>query len=205
MKSDNKNRFEIAKEIFHEHDGLLRTSQALDLGIAPATLYEMRDEGDLIQESFGVYRLAESSPLNYPDLVTISIRVPDAVICLISALSHYGLTTQVPDKVYFALPRGTKTPRIDQPPIDVVHMSPESYQAGIESHALDDKKVNMYSPEKTIADCFKFRNKIGEDVAIEALKDYFRQPQPDVDLLMKYARIDRVDKIILPYVKGELA
>ena len=152
-----------------------------------------------------MYRLAESSPLNYPDLVTISIRVPDAVICLISALSFYGLTTQVPDKVYFALPRGTKTPRIDQPPIDVVHMSPESYQAGIESHTLDDKKVNMYSPEKTIADCFKFRNKIGEDVAIEALKDYFRQPQPDVDLLMKYARIDRVDKIILPYVKGELA
>ena len=182
MKSDNKNRFEIATEIFHEHDGLLKTSQALDLGIAPTTLYEMRDEGDLIQESFGVYRLAESSPLNYPDLVTISIRVPNAVICLISALSYYGLTTQVPDKVYFALPRGTKTPRIDQPPIDVVHMSPE-----------------------TIADCFKFRNKIGEDVAIEALKDYFRQPQPDVDLLMKYARIDRVDKIILPYVKGELA
>lgn len=205
MTSKDKNRFDIAKEIFHEHDGLLRTSQALDLGIAPATLYQMRDDGELIQESLGIYRLAETSPLNYPDLVTVSLRVPKAVVCLISALAYHGLTTQVPEKVYFALPRGTKTPRIDQPPIDVIHISLDSYNAGIETHTMDNKKVDIYSPEKTIADCFKFRNKIGENVAIEALKDYFRQPSPDVNLVMHFARIDRVEKVILPYVKGELA
>ena len=205
MTPENKNRFEAAEETFQKHDGLLRTSQALDLGIAPKTLYELRDQGKIIQESLGVYRLAEIEPLNYPDLVTIAIRVPKAVICLLSALSYHGLTTQIPGTVNIALPRGTKTPRIDNPPIDTVHLSGNSYQAGIQTHILDGKEVEIYNPEKTVADCFKFRTKIGEDVAIEALKDYFRQPQPDVDLLMKYSRIDRIDRIILPYVKGELA
>lgn len=197
--------FEHAIETFQKNDGLLRTSKALDLGIAPKTLYEMRDRGKIIQESLGVYRLAEREPLNHPDLITIAIRVPKAVICLLSALSYHGLTTQIPGKVNITLPRGTKTPRIDHPPIDAIHLSGKSYKAGIQTHILDGKDVKIYSPEKTVADCFKFRTKIGEDVAIEALKDYFRQPQPDVDLLLKYARIDRVDKIILPYVKGELA
>ena len=204
MKSNNKDRFEIAKEIFRKNDGLLRTSQALDFGIAPPTLYEMRDKGIIVQESIGIYRLASTPPLSYPDLVTISLKVPKAVICIISALSYYGLTTQIPNKVYFALPRGTKKPNIDHPPITVVHLSPKSYEAGIATLILDGKSVHMYSPEKTVVDCFKFRGKIGEDIAIEALIDYLRQPNSNINLLMEYAKINRVKNIILPYIKGEL-
>lgn len=113
MNNELPGRYQTAKQIFREHHGLLRTSQALDLGIAPATLYEMRDQGILIQESLGLYRLASTLPLNYPDLVSIAMKVPKAVIALTSALAYYGLTTQIPSQVWFALPRGTKKPKLN--------------------------------------------------------------------------------------------
>ena len=203
MKDELTDRYQAAKQIFREHDGLLRTSQALDLGIAPPTLYEMRDRGLLIRESLGLYRLASAEPLNYPDLVTIAMKVPRAVVALTSALAYYGLTTQIPSRVWFALPRGTKKPRIEHPPIAVVHMSHRSYQAGIITIQLDGKDVQIYSQEKTVADCFKFRGRIGEEIAIEALKDYLGQQEIKINTLMEYAKINRVDQVMLPYLKSE--
>lgn len=190
------------KKIFADHNGILRASTAIELGVPKHVLYEMAKTGELVREGQGIYRLSESDPLGNPDLVQISLRVPRAVFCLISALYFHELTTQVPHFVYFALPRDVKTPRIQYPPIRVFHFSEEPYQAGIEEHKLDGVKVKIYNREKTIADCFKFRQKVGLDVAIEAIKDYLHQPRPNVSLLMEYARVDRIEKVMRPYLEA---
>jgi len=189
------------KKIFSEHNGILRASKAIKLGVPQHVLYDMVRSGALVREAQGIYRLSDSDPLGNPDLVNISLRVPRAVFCLISALYFHELTTQIPHSVYFALPRDVKTPKVYHPPVEVFHYSHESYKAGIVEHELDRVKVRIYDREKTIADCFKFRNKVGMDVALEALKDYFAGSNPNVSLLMKYARINRVEKVMRPYLE----
>lgn len=192
------------KKIFKDHHGILRASTAVELGIPRHMLYEMVKSGELVREAQGIYRLSETKPLGNPDLVQISLRVPRAVICLISALYFHELTTQIPHSVYFALPRDVKTPKIQYPPISVFHFSEAPYRAGIIEHQLDGVKVNIYDREKTVADCFKFRQKVGMDVALEALKDYIRQPKINVSQLLKYAKVNRVEKIMRPYVEALL-
>jgi predicted transcriptional regulator of viral defense system len=192
------------KKIFAERSGILRASTAIELGVPQHILYEMVESGELVREAQGIYRLSESDPLGNPDLVNLSLRVPRAVFCLISALYFHELTTQIPHSVYFALPRDVKTPKIQYPPTRVFHYSDASYQVGIVEHELDGVKVKIYDREKTIADCFKFRNKVGMDVALEAVKDYLRQPTINISLLLKYARINRVEKIMRPYLEALL-
>ena len=192
------------KKIFAEHNGILRASKAIELGVPKHALYEMIKTGELVREAQGIYRLSETPMLGNPDLVNLSLRVPKAVFCLISALYFHELTTQIPHFVYFALPRDVKTPKIQHPPIRVFHYSHKSYQAGIVERELNGVKVKIYDREKTIADCFKFRQKVGIDIAIEAVRDYLRQPKVDVSLLMKYARINRVEKIMRPYLEALL-
>jgi len=143
-------------------------------------------------------------PLSNPDFVQVALRVPDSIICLISALNFHQLTTQIPYRVYIALPQKVKPPRLEYPPLDIVYLSPKPYLAGIEEHTLDRFPVRIYSREKTVADCFKFRNKIGLDIALEALKDYVRQPGRDIPKILEFARINRVEKIIRPYLQGAL-
>lgn len=190
------------KKIFTDHSGILRASKAIDLGVPKHVLYKMVESGELVREAQGIYRLSGTPMPGNPDLVNVSLRVPKAVICLISALYFYELTTQIPHSIYFALPRDVKTPKIQHPPIWAFHYSKESYQAGIVEHDLDGVKVKIYDREKTIADCFKFRQKVGMDVAIEAVKDYLRQPKVNVTLLLKYARINRVEKVMRPYLEA---
>jgi predicted transcriptional regulator of viral defense system len=196
--------FVTAEKIFRENNGILRTSQAKKLGIDEPILVQMCEGGLLVKEARGLYRLADLPPLSNPDLVQITIRVPNSVTCLISALNYHQLTTQIPYRVYIALPRETKAPRIEYPPLDIIYLSNKPYFAGIEEHILDGVQVHIYSREKTIADCFKFRNKIGLDIALEALKDYLRQPDRDLGELLRCAQVNRVDKIMQPYLKGAL-
>jgi predicted transcriptional regulator of viral defense system len=191
-----------AKKLFKRHGGLLRTSQALRLGVHPRTLYRMRDEGVLEQLERGLYRLAELPPLGDPDLVAVALKVPGAVICLVSALAYHELTTQVPHEVHIALPRGTEPPRLKQPPVRIFWFAGPAFAQGIETHKVDNISVRIYSPEKTLADCFKYRNKIGLDVAVEALRLYRSKRRPRVGELMHYARICRVEKIIRPYLEA---
>jgi predicted transcriptional regulator of viral defense system len=190
------------KKIFAAHYGILRASTAIELGVPKHILYEMVKTGELIREAQGIYRLSESEPLGNPDLVPISLRVPRAVICLISALYFHELTTQIPHEVYFALPRDVKTPKIEYPPIRVFHLSAKAYQTGIEEQLLDGVKVKIYDREKTVADCFKFREKIGLDVALEALHDYLKQPRSNISRLMQYAKTNRVEKVMRPYLEA---
>ena len=193
--------FQTAEEIFKQNNGILRTGKAKKLGINEVTLVQMCDDGLLVKESRGIYRLADLPPLSNPDFVQIAIRVPQAVICLISALNYHQLTTQIPYKVYIALPKDVKAPRIKHPPLDIVYLSQKPYAAGIEEIIFDGVPVRIYNREKTITDCFKFRNKIGLDIALEALKDYMHQPNRDIQKILKYARINRVEKIMTPYIQ----
>ena len=193
--------YRIAEEIFREHDGILRTAQAKRLGINERTLAEMVSDERLVRESRGVYRLADLPPMTHPDLVTVALRAPRAIFCLISALSFHNLTTQIPHRVWIALPQGTKPPRLAYPPLDMVWLTEGPYQAGVETYELDGVPVRIYSREKTVADCFKFRNKIGLDVALEALKDYMRLPDRDINKLVEYAKVDRVKAVMQPYLE----
>lgn len=190
--------------IFRQHGGALRTSEALRLGIHPRTLYAMRDSGILERLSRGLYRLADLPPLSDPDLVTVALRVPQSVFCLISALAYYELTTQVPHAVDIALRNGFGRPHIDYPPVRVFWFSGPAWSEGIENHQIDDIPVRIYSPEKSIADSFKYRRKIGLDVALEALKRYRQLPRFDVNQLLHYARICRVEKVMTPYLEALL-
>lgn len=164
----------------------------------------MRDSGALDAVSRGVYRLANSPPLSNPDLVIVGTRVPGGVICLISALAFYELTTQIPHEVHVALPRGAEEPRLDHPPIKTYRFTGQSFTEGVVTHELDGVIVRVYNPEKTLADCFKFRNKVGLDTVVEAIRFYRERKRVKVDDLMRYAAICRVKKIIRPYLEALL-
>lgn len=156
----------VAKEtealrLFREHGGVLRTSEALVLGVPSRVLYRLRDEGRLELLSRGVLRLVEGPELASPDLVAVAKRVPRGVVCLVSALHFHEMTLEVPHEVYVALPRGTKSPRIDAPPVRFFHFSGEAYSAGVREHDVGGHAVRVYEPAKTVADCFKMRNRIG--------------------------------------------
>jgi predicted transcriptional regulator of viral defense system len=194
--------FNKATRIFRIHNGLLHTSEAIRLGIAPRTLYAMRDNGRLQQVSRGIYRLAELRPLAYPDLVRVALRVSKGVICLISALAFHEVTTEIPHEVYVALPQKTEKPRLEYPPLRLFWYSPSSYRAGIEEHLLDEVPVKIYNLEKTIADCFKFRHKIGMEVVLEALKESLTERHCEIEQLLNYARINRVERIMRPYLEA---
>ncbi len=194
--------FRNAIQLFRKRGGILRTTAALALGIHPRTLYQMRDASILEPVSRGVYRLASLPPLGEPDLATVALRVPRAVVCLVSALSYHQMTTQVPREVQIALPRGTKSPVLQYPPIRVFRFSGAALTAGIETHRIDSVAVRIYGPEKTVADCFRFRNKIGIDVAIEALRLALEDKRMTAARILRYARICRVERIMLPYLEA---
>ncbi len=194
-----------ARKVFARHQGMVRTSEAIRLGVHPRTLYALRDRGDIEQVSRGFYRLCDKPALTNPDLVTVALRIPRAVICLISALAHHGLTTEVPHTIDVALPGHAQTPKLGGIPLRVFWYSEPSLSAGVQSVSIDAVAVRIYSPEKSIADCFKYRNKIGLDVAVQALRTYReRTRKPDVRLISKFARMNRVDKVMRPYLEDVL-
>ena len=194
---------EKAINIFQQHSGTLRTSQALRLGIAPRVLYALRDTGQIVEVTRGVYRLPDAPFIEHSDLVQVTQRIPKGIICLISALAFHNMTTQIPHQVYVALPLDAEKPRLAYPPVRLFWLSQASYSAGIEEHLLAGVTVRVYSREKTIADCFKYRNKIGLNVALESLKEGLGQGYKP-ETLLDFARIDRVEKTMRPYLEALL-
>ncbi|SRR6266571_2041741 len=202
---DRKTRgAEQAKGLFRRHGGVLSTSKAIRLGVHPRVLYGLRDSRALEPLSRGLYRLSEMSPLDHPDLVTVALRIPTGVVCLISALSFHELTTEIPHEVHVALTRGSERPRIVHPPVRFFWFGENTFGKGVETHKLDGLPVRIYSVEKTLADCFKFRNKIGLDTAIEALKLYRERRRLRIDALVEFARLCRVERVMRPYLEALL-
>ena len=198
----SNDRYERARELFLLHGGVLRTGKALELGVHPDTLYTMYDEGTVEKLSRGLFRLADLPPLGNPDLVAIAHKVPRGVVCLVSALAFHEMTTQIPHEIEVAIPRGAEPPRLDHPPVRSFWFSGRAFSEGIEQHKLEAATVRIYSPEKTIADCFKYRNKIGPDIAVEALKFYRESKSIRVGELIKFAKICRVEKVMWPYLEA---
>ncbi len=192
--------FEREIELFRQHGGGLRMAEALRLGINRKTLYAMRDDGVVVPVSRGVYRLAALDPLAHPDLVTVAKRVPQGVLCLISALSFHDLTTQ--HTIDVALKRGKTKPRLDYPPTRFFWFSGPAFDEGIETHELDGVRVRIYAPEKTLVDCFRYRNQIGMDVVLEALRLWRERRKKKLDVLLKYARMRHVERAMRPYLEA---
>lgn len=192
-------------EVFRSHNGILRTSEAIGLGIHPAHLYKLRDEGVLESLGRGVFRLTSMPEFSEPDLVLVAKRIPQAVICLTSALAYYELTTQIPHFVYVALPRTARLPQVSYPPLRCFWYSKDAYKDGIETISINGCTVKIYSIEKTLADCLKFRQKIGMDVVLEALKAYWKKGHTNLDKLYEYAKICRVEKILQPIIETILS
>ncbi len=193
-----------AEDVFKAAGGQLRMSQAIKQGISRYMLYKLRDDGVIEQVSRGVYRLANLPPLGNPDLVTVGLRFPNAIICLMSALSFHEMTTQIPHSVFVAVSRDSRPPKLDFPPLSVHRFSDQAFSEGFEEHEIDGVFVKIYNPEKTLADCFKFRNQIGMDVVLEALKLYKKRNKTDFLAVLKYAKICRVENVIRPYLEASL-
>ncbi len=193
-----------AASIFRERGGILRTTEAIRLGVHPRTLYAMRDSGVLERLGRGLYRLADLPPLGAPDLVTVALRVPDSVLCLLSALAIHEITTQIPHEVHIALRRGAEPPQLEHPPLRVFWFTGEAFTEGIETVEQDGVDVRVYGAAKSVADCFKYRNKLGLDVALEALKLYLSGKHGQPDEILRFARVCRVEKVIRPYIEALL-
>jgi predicted transcriptional regulator of viral defense system len=196
--------FDRAVKALRTQGGVLRTVEILKAGIHPRTLYAMRQAGIVRQLGRGLYRLAEHSEFSNPDLILVAKKVPKGIICLLSALSFHNLTTQIPHEIYLALRRGSEYPRVEYPPVRIFQMAEAAFCAGVETHAIDGASVRIYGPEKTIADCFKFRNRIGLDTAVEALRFYRERRKAKVSELLRYASVCRVTKVMQPYLEAIL-
>jgi len=204
MKNGKTDRVTKAISIFRDSGGILRTSQALAKGIHREILYGLRQMGKIVEISRGLYRLKEMPDLGAPDLITVSLRIPNGIICLISSLAFHDITTQIPHHVDIAIRSDSKLPKLDYPPIKTYWYPEKYFGIGVERHELDGQLVPIYCPERTIMDCFKYRNKIGLDVAVEALKLYHERGKMKTELLAEYARMNRVRKIVSPYIEALL-
>jgi len=182
--------------------GWLRASDLADAGVPRVMLTRMAASGQLERAARGLYRLPDSGSSEHEGLVTVASKVPQAVVCLLSALQFHGLTTQLPWQVWIAMPRGSHVPRLEYPPIRMVQFTGEAYTQGIETHERDGVKLHVYSVAKTVADCFKHRNKIGMDVALEALKDARAQGRASFDDLWRCAKVCRVSNVMRPYMEA---
>ncbi len=190
-------------EVLSRHGGLARTRDILASGVHSDTLYRMRDSGSIHCVSRGLYQLPNTQ-LDDPDIEAVLKKAPQGVVCLISALSLHEITTEIPHEVSIALQRGAEKPRIDYPPVRFFWMSGAAYSEGVETHAKGAAAIPVYCVEKTLADCFKYRNKIGMDVVLEALKLYRERYHFDGNKLSHYARICRVYNIMRPYLEASV-
>jgi predicted transcriptional regulator of viral defense system len=194
------NTAKTAIAVIKSRGGIIRTSEALNAKIHPRTIYQLRDTGVIEELSRGVYKLSDVE-ISQPDLVTVATRIPDGVICLVSALSYHGITTQIPHQVFVAIKQGARSSSLDFPPVSIHRFSPESHSAGIEIHKIDKVPVKIYNIEKTLVDCFKFRNKIGADVFLEALKFYKSRKKIRIKQIIDFARICKVETVMRPYIE----
>jgi len=182
--------------------GVLRPRELDAHGIPREILRRLSDRGLLARVGRGLYMLPDAAVTEHHTLAEASKRVPQGVVCLLSALCFHGLTTHVPAEVWMALPNKVWRPRVDAPAMRFVRFSGDAFESGIEAHHLEGVLVRVYNPAKTVADCFKYRNKIGLDVALEALRDCLRQHRCTVDELWEFARICRVAPVMQPYIEA---
>lgn len=181
---------------------LLRARELTEQGLPTVVLSRLVAGGKLERIARGVYSLHARALSEHRSLAEVALRVPRGVVCLLSALRVHGIGTQAPFEVWVAIPHHSPTPRLDRPALRVVRMSGTALTEGIEPIVIDGVKVPVFNAAKTVADCFKYRNKIGLDVALEALRDGWAQRKLTADALWHYAAIDRVSNVMRPYLES---
>jgi len=182
--------------------GLLRARDLARDRIPRATLSRLVASGQLTQVSRGLYALPGQTRSGQHQLAEVAARSPLGVFCLLTALRFHQLTTQSPHEVWLAIPNKAHAPKLDYPPLRIVRFSGPSLTEGVESHTVDVAPIRVYSVAKTVADCFKYRNKIGLDVALEALRECRREKRASNDELWRYARLCRVANVMRPYLES---
>ncbi len=182
--------------------GIVRTREFEDHGISRGELRRLRDQGIVEQVGRGLYTLPSAVLTERHSFAEASRRVPGGVICLLSALRFHGLTTQNPHEVWMAIDQKAWRPKSGGVSLRLVHLSGKSFEEGIEEHDVAGVMIQVYGAAKTVADCFKFRNKVGLDVAVEALRDYRKRHRKKLDDLWRFAEIDRVSRVIRPYLEA---
>jgi len=180
---------------------LLRARDVAELGIHTGALTRMARTGELEKVGPGRYRLPAKPRTSQHDLVMATSSVPGSVVCLVSALRFHGIGTQLPHQVWIAVPRGTRVPQLQAPPLRVINISPAIFDLGIEGHRIEGQVVRVYSVARTVADCFRFRNTVGLDVALEALSEAWRRKRLNLDELNRIAKRLRVQRVIQPYLE----
>lgn len=197
-----RSKIERAIAIFKKAGGILKMSEAIASGIHRRELYELRDKGILEVIERGLYRLKAMPEPSLPDFIPVAKKISNGVICLISALAFHEITTQIPHFVYVALPRNARRPAITYPPMRYFWYSEKFLKTGVEKHKIDGCIIKIFNIEKTLIDCVKFRNKIGMDIVLEALKMYWHSKKVDLDKLFKYAKLFRVEKFLKPVMEA---
>jgi len=189
-------------QAFWNKGGTLRTRDLIALGLHTDTLYTLRDNGRIVGLGRGLYRLAEVDEAEHPDLAVVAARAPNAVVCLISALAYHNITTQIPSSVHLAVPRDSYHRIKLSFPVTVYRFDPKTFTEGIESHSVGGMPLKVYSAARTVVDCFKFRNKLGMDVALEALRLARQRKRVQNRELLHFARLLRVKNPMFPYLQA---
>ncbi len=184
---------------------LLSAADVRAQGWSPQLLIKLQQSGKLQRIHRGLYSLPDNLLTEHQSLIEVCRRVPKAVVCLLSALQFHGIGTQAPFEVWIALPEGTQSPALTYPPLRIARLRGEAYSEGIETVLEQGSTVRVYSVGKTITDCFKFRHKIGLDVALEALKDAWQQRRLNMDEVMHFATVNRIAKVMRPYLEAVVA
>lgn len=182
--------------------GIARSRDLERAEVSRTQLRRLVKEGLVERVGRGLYGLPGGARTERYHLAEVARRVPGGVICLLSALRFHGLTTQNPSEVWMAIDRRAWRPRVEHPPLRLVRLSGPALREGVEKHNVGGVTVRVFSAAKTVADCFKFRNKIGGDVAVEALRDYRRLHPKHLDAVWRFAEINRVTRVIIPYLEA---
>ena len=182
--------------------GLARPRDLTRLGLRREYVLRLSERGALVRVARGLYAVPDAETSTHRSLVEVARGAPAAPVCLLSALRFHELTTQAPPEVWIALDVHAWRPRRTPFPVRTVYFSGAALRAGVEVHKIDGVPVRIYSAAKTVADCFKYRNKIGTEVAVEALKDYLKKYRRGADALWRFAKICRVANVMRPYLEA---
>lgn len=184
--------------------GIVRARELRKKGFHQEYLRQLSNQGKIVRAGRGIYTLPDQDLTENQSLVEATTRVPHGIICLLSALRFHSLTTQAPFEVWLAIANSARTPSEELIPLRIVYMSGRALDSGIEEHWIANVPVRVYNIPKTVADCFKYRNKIGLDVALEALRESWNSRRLNLDSLWHYAKICRVANVMRPYIESLL-
>jgi predicted transcriptional regulator of viral defense system len=184
-----------------QQQGVVRTRDLESLGVSRVVLQRAVDRGQMVKRTRGVYVTPDHAATRHTDIAAVGARAPKAVVCLVSALEYYGLTTQVPHAVWIMIHKSAHRPIIKGPTVRVVRASGPALTTGVQEHTIEGIAVRMTTPAKTVADCFRYRDTVGNDVAVEALRDCLRKRKATPADIFEMAKVDRVARVMRPYLE----